>query len=137
MYTNNRDAYRQAFYTAWQKYQKQLALEPVEKQLVQAILLHPEYHSLLENISSAQNQEYALEENPFFHMSLHVAIQEQIDMNRPFGITVIQQTLMEKHSDKHEVLHLMMQCLAKIMWQAQQTGAMPSEEVYLQELRRL
>lgn len=137
MYTNNRDAYRQAFYIAWQKYQKQLALESVEKQLVQAIVLHPEYHSLLEDIGSTQNQEYALEENPFFHMSLHVAIQEQIDMNRPFGITAIHQALMEKHSDKHEVLHLMMQCLAKIMWQAQQTGAMPSEEVYLQELRGL
>ena len=43
MYTNDRDAYRHAFYTAWQKYQKKLALEPLEKQLVEIILLHPEY----------------------------------------------------------------------------------------------
>jgi hypothetical protein len=136
MYTNNRDAYRQAFFIAWQKHQKKMPLEPVESQLLEIILLHPEYHPLLDKAEAYQNQEFAIEENPFFHMSLHLTLHEQIRTNRPAGIKQIHQQWIEKYTyDAHDVEHRMMQCLAQILWTAQQNGTLPSEDVYLEKLR--
>lgn len=135
MYTNNRDAYRQTFFAAWQKYLKKWPLEAVEQQLVEVILLHPEYHALLEKPRAFQNQEFALEENPFFHMSLHIAIREQIRTNRPAGIAQIHEQLLRKYADAVQVEHRMMECLAQVMWQSQQKGEAPGEIVFLEKLK--
>ena len=137
IYTNHRDAYRQTFLVIWQKHQKKLALEPMEAQLLAIILSHPEYHTLLDGPESAYHQEFALEENPFFHMSLHLAIQEQIQNNRPFGIQPLHQQLIDKCADTHAVEHQMMECLAKTLWTAQQKGTMPDEQDYLEKLKAI
>jgi len=137
MYTNNRDAYRQFFFTTWQKHAKKLALDPSEARLAAIIEEHPEYHPLLEKPDTSTQQEFALEENPFFHMSLHFTLREQIDMNRPDGIRLIQQQLKIQHTDNHHVEHLMMECLCKMMALSQETGATPSDEAYLQALRAI
>lgn len=137
MYTDNRDAYRQAFFIAWDKYKKQQMLNPVEAQLVEIMLVHPEYHPLLENPKQFEKQEFSLEENPFFHMSLHVAIREQVRTDRPAGVAAIYQTLSTKFQDPHEAEHAMLTCLAQILWQAQQSGSMESEAAYLENLKKL
>lgn len=136
MYTNNRDAYRQTFFTVWEKYQKNLALDGVEKQLIEVILLHPEYHRLLSQ-PGLQDQEFALEDNPFFHLSLHIAIREQIRMDRPMGVKSVYQQLLQRYSDENEVEHRMMECLAQIMWEAQRKGEAPSETLFLERLKNL
>lgn len=137
MYTNQREAYRQAFYEAWQKYLKQLPLTILENQMVEIILLHPEYHDLLSNIEQLQKQEFELEENPFFHMSLHMAIREQIRSNRPQGIALIHKQLLQKYVDQTDVEHKMITCLAQTLWQAQQTGNPPEETDYLNKLKSI
>ncbi len=137
MYTNNRDAYRQTFFTAWQKYQQKLPLEKVEAQLIEVILLHTEYRQVLENPATYQQQEFSLEENPFFHMSLHLTLREQIHTNRPKGISTLHQILLTQYQDIHAVEHSMMECLAQMMWKAQQTGMMTSDEEYLEKLKSL
>jgi len=134
MYTNNRDAYRQAFFTVWQKYQKKLPLDATEAQLVEVIALHPEYHALLENPAAYQQQEFELEENPLLHMSLHIALREQIRTNRPAGIAAIYDQLLEKLIHAHDVDHHMMACLSQMIWKAQQTGEAPDESEYLRLL---
>jgi hypothetical protein len=136
MYTNNHLAFRQAFFVAWQKYQKKLPLEQLEAELIEVILLHPEYHPIIEQTSTLQQQEFAIEENPFVHMSLHLAIREQVNTNRPTGITLIHQQL-QTHLDQHTVEHQMMTCLAQLLWQAQQNGVMENDEIYLEKLREL
>ncbi len=135
MYTNQREAYRQAFYEAWQKYLKQLPLTILENQMVEIILIHPEYHDLLSNNEQLQKQEFKLEENPFFHMSLHMAIREQIRSDRPKGIALIHQQLLQKYVDQADVEHKMITCLAQTLWQAQQTGHPPEEIDYLNKLK--
>lgn len=137
MFTNNRNAYRQTFSNAWQKYLKKLPLETLEMELVEIILLHPEYQSFLENTAQIENQEFALEENPFLHMSLHIAIREQIKTNRPAGIKTIYQRLLLQYPNPHDVEHHMIQCLAQLLWQGQQMGEMPKDEVYLEMLKQL
>lgn len=135
MYSNNREAYRQTFLMAWQKYQKQLPLTTLETQLVHVIQQHPEYQRLLNNPTDL-NESFALEENPFFHMSLHMAIRDQIHLDRPPGIKSLYEKLLASASS-HEAEHAMMQCLASMIWQAQDTGAMPSDEAYLQCLNNI
>ena len=137
MYTNNRDAYRQAFFTTWQKHIKKQPLEAAESQLVEIMLQHPEYHALLENPTAYQHQAFTLEENPFFHMSLHLALREQIRTNRPAGITHCYQQLLLRYPCAQEAEHRMMRCLAQILWQAQESGDLPSEEGYLASLQQL
>ena|SRR5579864_4161876 len=137
MYTNHREAYRQTFYDAWQKYQKQIAMEPVEVLLVEIILIHPEYHALLNNLHACLIQEFTPEENPFMHMSLHVALREQIRSDRPAGITQLHQQHNLHIIDPHQLEHQMMTCLAQVLWEAQQTGIAPDEAAYLMKLKNI
>ncbi|MBV9575295.1 MAG: DUF1841 family protein [Gammaproteobacteria bacterium] len=140
MYSNDREVYRQTFINAWCKYQQQILLEPFEAEIIDVILSHPDYQLLLNSLSRGQQQEYTLEENPFLHMSLHLAIREQVKTNRPFGIKDLYQTLNampEKFMNAHEVEHAMMACLGKMIWAAQQNGIMPQEAAYLAELEGL
>jgi hypothetical protein len=134
MYTDDMNAYRRAFYTAWQKYLAKQPLERLEAELVEVIALHPEYQRFL-TAADIEKQEFALEENPFFHLSLHLAIAEQLRSDRPAGIQAIYQNLLTHQPDQHAVLHQMMQCLAQALWQAQQTGTAPDEQTYLNALR--
>lgn len=135
MYTNNRDAYRQLFFTTWQKYLKKSPLIGTERQLIDIILAHPQFQRLLD--TQYQDQEFALEENPFLHMSLHLAIREQIATDRPSGVVKIYEALLQTGAAMHEVEHKMMQCLAEMMWQAQQTGMAGDEGEYLKKLAAL
>lgn len=136
MYTSHREAYRQTFFQVWQKYQKQSVLDAVEQQILVVILLHPEYHDVLNKPALYQNQEFALEENPFFHMSLHIAVREQIRADRPQGTSHAYRQLIEKYGDAKDVEHRMMQCLAQVMWEAQQRGEAPDEMVFLEKLKQ-
>lgn len=137
IYTNDREAFRKAFFTAWQKHLKKLPIDAIEAELIEIILLHPEYQCLFEKPSAYENQEFALEENPFLHLSLHLAIREQVRLNRPIGIAQIKQGLMNKFQNQHEAEHSMMTCLAQIMWSAQEKGCMPSETDYLNQLKMI
>lgn len=137
MFTNDRNAYRQHFFLLWQKYQKKLPLETAEIQLIEIILQHPEYQVFLENPKQFANQEFALEENPFFHMSLHLAVREQLITRRPAGIEEVYEHLMVLHHDQMQVEHLMMECLVYFMQLGQQTGEMAGDEEYLRALRAI
>ena len=114
-------------------------LAGIEKIAVEVALRHPEYHSVLENPQSFQDRDYLPdfgETNPFLHMGLHIAIEEQITTDRPPGLIDIYQALRERFDDSHMVEHQMMDCLAEALWQAQRHGGQPSEEDYLACLRR-
>lgn len=138
MYTNDRNAYRKAFVTAWYKYQHKMPVEPYEAEIINVLLAHPEYQIFLDDAYA--KQEFAVEENPFVHLSLHLAIREQIRMNRPTGITPIYEqltTISDEGASSHEAEHRMMECLAQMMWTAQQNGFMPGEDEYLGKLQQL
>jgi hypothetical protein len=137
MYSNNREAYRQAFYDAWQKHLQRLPLTPIEAQLVAIINHHPEYHSLFTSHDQQHLKEFSVQENPFLHMSLHLSIQDQYIQNRPMGIKEEYQRLLACYQDAHHVEHMIMDCLANLLWHAQQTGVAPDEESYLAKLRQL
>ncbi len=138
MYTNDREAYRHAFINAWRKYQEKIPLESFEGDIVDILLLHPNYQVVLEKFRDISHQEFHTEENPFLHMSLHLAIREQIRMDKPAGMSSIFDNLIKSGNfNPHDAEHQMMQCLANMMWMMQQNGEPPSEEAYLEKLREI
>jgi hypothetical protein len=76
------------------------------------------------------------ETNPFLHMGMHLAIQEQLGGQRPEGILEVYQQLCRRMTG-HAAEHQMMECLGETLWEAQRNGVEPDERVYLERLRRL
>lgn len=140
MYTNDRGQLRKMFFSSWQKFQAGEALEPLEQVIAQIIQQHPEYHNLFSDEATYLDKDYTPEmgeANPFLHMSMHIAIVEQLSADRPAGIKVLYQQLLSKHKDSHAVEHQVMECLGQMMWEAQRNQAMPDEQQYLECLRKL
>src|SRR5205807_2071622 len=69
------------------------------------ILLHPEYHAILELPARDRDQDYVGEANPFLHMSLHVALEEQLSIDQPPGIVERLRALVARHANRHDALH--------------------------------
>ena len=105
LFNPSRDELRQHYRQAWQKHLGKKPLSPLEAQIVDVIALHPEYQA--EILSDKHYLPEHGETNPFLHLGLHIAIQEQVQTNRPQGITQIYQTLLSKQQDPHHVQHLM------------------------------
>jgi hypothetical protein len=136
----NREQLRQMYLDAWRKYTARQALEPLEAQLAAVIAEHPEYVPLLESGAEALTTDYTPEggrENPFLHMSLHLAIREQVATNRPAGIALIYQALSRRLGDPHAAEHAMLEPLAHALWESQRSGRVPDEQSYLERLRKL
>lgn len=114
-------------------------MEPLEQLVAQIIQQHPEYHALLEDEEAYLDKDYTPETgetNPFLHMSMHIAIAEQLGTDRPAGIQDLYQQLLSKYSDSHTVEHHIMECLGQMMWEAQRNQTLPDEQQYLECLRK-
>ncbi|ABA57671.1 conserved hypothetical protein [Nitrosococcus oceani ATCC 19707] len=139
MYSQDRQQMRQVFLEVRKKQRAKEPLSPLEALMEKVIDQHPEYHPFLDHEESLQ-QEFSSQngqENPFLHMALHISLQEQIQVDRPPGIRKTYQMLVARSPDLHQAEHRMMECLAQMLWQAQSSGSPPSEETYLDCLRRL
>ena len=140
MFVQDRDAARRYFIDVWQKYNKKQQLEPLEQLLLGVLLAHPEYHAMLDQGEESVRLDFSPDAgaiNPFLHMGMHVAIHEQIQADRPPGISTLYRSLLEKFSDQHELEHRMMECLGEVLWTAQRNNTMPDESTYFEQLRKL
>lgn len=138
LYGNDRDSLRRVFFTTWEKYRQSQPLHGIEQLLVDTILLHPEYHGILEDEDNLQRDfpPDLGETNPFLHMSLHVSIEEQLSIDRPSGIRRHYERLLTASGDRHTALHTMLECLAEAIWQSQRDPAADMDTTYLECLRR-
>ena len=129
---------RKFFYHTWRNYSKHQPLSPLETQILEVILQHPEYHSILEaQDSEAEFVAAQGQMNPFLHMGLHLAIRDQVAMDRPQGIGALYQQILQQHGDRSQVEHLMMDPLMDCLWQAQRQNRLPDEQAYLQACQAL
>lgn len=119
------------FYAAWRKYRAGEPLAGIETLALDVILEHPEYHDALSHPERTREKEYVDESNPFLHMSLHVALEEQLSINQPPGITQRFQALLVRYQDRHAALHEALECLAETVWRAQRDRAAPDAAAYL------
>jgi hypothetical protein len=132
----DREALRAAWREAWRRHQQGLPLEPLQAQLADLIAMHPEYQQQMQHAANelAQADGGA---NAFLHLSLHLALREQLATNRPAGIAQIHQRLVAAAGDGHAAEHRMIEVLGQSLWEAQRAGRMPDEQRYLESLRRL
>jgi hypothetical protein len=140
MFDLDRDQSRQLFFSAWEKHKNQQLMEPLESMIVDVIQMHPEYHGFLEKPEANQDKDFFPEmgdTNPFLHMGLHIAIKEQISINQPIGIKEQYTRLLTKHQDPHLVDHLILDCLAQAIWEAQRNNSMPDNQAYLNCIKAL
>lgn len=139
LFTQDRLRTRELFRSAWQKQRDNLPLEPLEKQIVDLLHDHPEYTPLLAQSEDILDKDFHADgqENPFLHLSLHLALREQVGTDRPAGIASITRSLLLKHGDGHIVEHLMMEQLGLFLWEAQRQSRPPDERAYLQSLKSL
>ena len=131
MFNPTRDQVREMFFGAWRKYRTGLPLVGIEALALDVILRHPEYHEALEDPERTRDKDYVDESNPFLHMSLHVALEEQLSIDQPPGIALRFRTLLSKFQDRHEALHQALECLAETVWRAQRDRAAPDAAAYL------
>lgn len=138
MYSNSRTDTRQMFFDVWQKLQSDAPLTALENIVAEVIRLHPEYHSLLEHPDKVLDRDWRPEggeTNPFLHMGMHIAIREQLSINKPTGITDAYSALLSHTGDAHASEHEMLECLAEALWLAQREGRLPDEQAYLTNLK--
>ena len=138
MFGNNRSQLRSVYLNCWRLKKNNLPMDPLQEIIANIVERHPEYHYLIESEENVE-RDFSVElgeSNPFLHMSMHIALHEQISTDRPSGIHDIFQKLCLIHGDAHQAEHAMMDCLGEALWTAQRENKNPDEVAYLDCLRK-
>jgi len=139
MFNPSRDEVRRFFTETWAKYRRGESLSGLEQTALQVILLHPEYRPVLDDPERSLERDFSPESgqlNPFLHLSLHLAVEEQLSIDQPRGIRERFQQLVAKAGSEHDAKHVVLECLGETIWAAQRAGAPPDEQAYLECLGR-
>jgi hypothetical protein len=135
---NTREQLRRTYTEAWAKHLTHSLLTPLEALITDVIGAHPEYQGILANadIAIAFEQNSAGDaENPFLHMGLHLAVREQLSIDRPPGIRDLHRQLQAQYGDAHLAEHALMEALGEELYAAQRSGQAPDEKQYLVRAR--
>jgi hypothetical protein len=133
-----REQLRSSYAEAWRKHLGRIPMTPLESLIADVIARHPEYQSLVGDAAAAQAFESAAgsaAENPFLHMGLHLAVREQLSIDRPPGVREVREALTARLGDEHDAEHVLMEALAETLWEAQRGGQPPDERRYLDRAR--
>jgi hypothetical protein len=136
--SHDRARLRRMFFEAWRAYRAGQPQEPLQQLIAEIVKFHPEYHHAVEDPSSSEDRDYSPHAgvpNPFLHMGMHIAIQEQLGTDRPPGFRALYQALVEAVQDPHAAEHRIMDCLGETLWQAQRGASAPDEQAYMDCLR--
>ena len=137
MFNPSREQVREFFVNTWRKDRAQELLTPLEAIALDWIKQHPEYREILES-PSALTQEFKVEEgrsNPFLHLSMHLAIAEQLSIDHPRGIKQAFET-MARASNGHDAVHQIMECLGQVVWESQRLGTPLDSDAYIELIRQ-
>ena len=100
---------------------------------------HPEYSADLADAETAQAATFPADgerENPFLHLSMHLTISEQVQIDQPAGIRPAFLALAGRLGSQHAAQHEVMECLGRMLWESQRSGRPPDGEEYLACVRR-
>ncbi len=137
--SHTRDQLRQTYLEAWRKHLAHSPLTPLEVMITDVIGAHPEYQAIVsdKDAALASTPDVSGEaENPFLHMGLHLAVREQMSIDRPPGIRELHRLLQARYGDLHRAEHALMEALGETLWNAQRAGRPPDENHYLALARR-
>lgn len=143
MFNPSRDDVRRFFCGIWRKRRAGEVLTPLEATALKWVDVHPEYHALLDDAEGALTADFSVERgqsNPFLHLSMHLAIEEQLSIDQPPGIRAVFMQLAARAGSEHDAVHEAMECLGRVLWESQR-GVLPADtqainDAYLACLRR-
>ena len=138
MFNPTRDQVRNFFIESWRKHRGGEVLTAMETIAAEIVALHPEYHALVEDPDSVERDfpPEAGQINPFLHLSLHLAIEEQLSIDQPPGIRAAFEAACARRGDRHEAMHDALECLGEMLYESQRKGTPPDAAAYLAGLRR-
>jgi hypothetical protein len=139
LFNPSRDEARRFLIDAWRKRREEQPLSGLEQMAAGIIALHPEYHPLLETPETSLDRDWQPESggvNPFLHLSLHLAVAEQLAIDQPPGIRAQFERLLAARGDEHAALHAVLECLGEVIWSAQRMRASADAALYLDCLSR-
>jgi hypothetical protein len=125
MFNPSRDEVRRFFCEAWAKHRSGQLLTPLEATALRWMEVHSEYHALLEDPERALAEEFTVERgttNPFLHLSMHLALDEQLSIDQPPGVRDAFARLAARAGSEHSAAHEAIECLGEIDWQTQQSS---------------
>lgn len=138
MFNPSRDQAREFLFDLWKKHAEGAVLTPLESLALSVILEHPEHHAMLADRERYLERDWKPEggeTNPFLHIAMHLAIEEQLSIDQPPGIRAAVEAL-ERRVGTHDARHEVMDCLAEMVWNAQRHGAAFDNAAYLDCLGR-
>lgn len=139
MFNPSRDQAREFFFELWAKHLAGRPLTPLESMALAIVLEHPEYHPVLGDPERFRDRTWTPEggeTNPFLHLALHLAIEEQASIDQPPGIRAAVERLASHLDSRMEAEHRVMECLSEQIWNAQRHGAAFDNAAYLECLSR-
>ncbi len=138
MFNPSRDQVRNFFIESWRKYRDKEVLTQMETVAADIVASHPEYHTLIEDPDSVDRDfpPEAGQINPFLHLSLHLAIEEQLSIDQPPGIRAAFEAACHRHGERHEAMHDALEALGEMLFNAQRNGTPPDGAAYVNSLRR-
>jgi hypothetical protein len=133
----SRDQLRLTLAQAWSKHLQRLPLSPLEALIADVVGIHPEYQRIVGDSQTAVAFEPSVAdaENPFLHMGLHLAVREQLSIDRPPGIRDLHRRIQLRLGSPHDAEHALMEALGEALWRAQRSGTAPDENQYLEIAR--
>ena len=139
MFNPTRDQAREFLFDLWGKHRAGEPLTALESMALAVILEHPEYHAILDDRERYLDRDWKPEggeTNPFLHLQMHLAIEEQLSIDQPPGIRAAVEALARRHDSAHDARHDVMECLAEAVWNAQRHGAAFDNAAYLDCIRK-
>ena len=114
-------------------------LTPIETMAADWIGAHPQYRDDLASAERALVTRYPDDsdrDNPFLHLSLHLAVAEQVSIDQPPGIAAASRVLAGRLGSAHEAAHALIDCLRETMERATRESRPPDGAAYLACIRR-
>lgn len=98
---------REIMCSIWERSQRGLTLSEEEEHITGALREHDEYKSVWE-VGSVPPDEHCTVNgaNPFLHVHIHVAVENQLRGGDPPEVSVVLGELQRKGIDRHEAIHM-------------------------------
>jgi len=139
LFNPSRDQARDFFFDLRAKSLAGAALTPLETAALAIVTEHPEYHRYLDDAERWRDRTWTPQDgetNPFLHLALHLAIEEQVSIDQPAGVREAVRALASRLDDEHAAKHAVMECLVEAIWQSQRGGAPLEGGGYLDCIRK-
>jgi hypothetical protein len=133
-----REQLRRTYAETWAKHLARSPLTPLEALIADVIGAHSEYQSIVADVNAAlafEPDATGVADNPFLHMGLHLAVREQLSIDRPPGIRDLHRQLRTRFGESHLAEHALMEALGEELYLAQRNGRPPDEQQYLARAR--